>query len=130
MKVLVCGSRDWSNSAAIRRYLEQLPDDAVVMHGGARGADRLAGVIAESLGLEVEVHAADWRVTPDTPTGRIGSLPGGGTYDRGAGLIRNVAMLNEQPDLVLAFHLGGSSGTEHTVIEARRRGIPVEVISC
>ena len=37
-------------------------------------------------------------------------------------------MLDQKPDLVLAFHddLGKSRGTADTVGEAKRRGIPVE----
>jgi hypothetical protein len=36
-------------------------------------------------------------------------------------------MLDTKPDLVLAFQRDGSRGTQHTIDEARKRGIPVEV---
>jgi ABC-type Fe3+-hydroxamate transport system substrate-binding protein len=42
--------------------------------------------------------------------------------------MRNAAMLDLQPDLVIAFS-NGSPGTNSTMTEARRRGIPVEVHS-
>jgi hypothetical protein len=37
-------------------------------------------------------------------------------------------MLDDEPDRVLAFQRNGSRGTQHTIDEARRRGIPVEVV--
>jgi hypothetical protein len=38
-------------------------------------------------------------------------------------------MLDQNPGLVIAFWDGKSRGTAHTIGEARRRGIPVEVVS-
>jgi hypothetical protein len=37
-------------------------------------------------------------------------------------------MLNGSPDLVIAFWDGESRGTRHTIDEAKRRGIPVEIV--
>ena len=48
-------------------------------------------------------------------------------HGRRAGVLRNLAMLDEQPTRVLAYHRAGSPGTTHTITEARRRGIPVVV---
>lgn len=112
MRVLVCGSRDWRRVDLIRERLRRLPRGSTVLHGGARGADRLAGTVALSLGFEVVEFPADWR--------RLG---------RSAGYRRNLAMLDERPDLVVAFWLNGSRGTGHTVDAALRRRIPVEVIA-
>ena len=50
------------------------------------------------------------------------------TYGKQAGFIRNIQMLDEKPDLVIAFQKNASRGTQHTINEARKRGIPVEVI--
>lgn len=110
MKVLVCGSRDWADASRLIDRMCQLSHDTVVIHGAARGADDLAAITARRLGLEERAYPADWR----------------GKGKR-AGIIRNVEMLDEQPDLVLAFQRNGSRGTQHTIDEARRRGIPVEV---
>jgi SLOG family YspA-like protein len=113
MKVLVCGSRDWWRDDIMRERLKQLPRGTEIIHGGARGADRMAGVIANGLGFKVTEFPARWR-----KRGRV---------DRSAGLERNLLMLDQEPDLVLAFHLYNSTGTAHTVAQARKRGIPVEV---
>ncbi len=48
---------------------------------------------------------------------------------RRAGLDRNVRMLDSKPDLALAFWDGQSRGTGHTITEARRRNIPVTVVT-
>lgn len=72
----------------------------------------MAGTIALALGFRVESHPADWR--------------GQGAR---AGILRNLAMLEWEPELVLAFWDGRSTGTAHTIREARRRRIPVEVIA-
>lgn len=110
MKVLVCGSRDWPDYVAIRRRLEQLPKGTTIIHGGAPGADQDAGIIARSLGFDQHIFPAQWQ-----------------TYGKRAGIFRNLQMLDQEPELVLAFQKNGSTGTQHTISEARRRRIPVEV---
>ena len=110
MKVLVCGSRDWADIRPIYDRLRQFGRGVTVIHGAARGADSLAATAARSLGIAEKAFPADWR----------------GKGKR-AGIIRNLQMLDEAPDLVIAFQRNGSRGTQHTIDEARRRGIPVEV---
>jgi len=113
MRVLVCGDRNWKDAILIQERLSQLPSGAVVLHGDCRGADRIAGNVAEFLGLEVEKYPANWD-----------------KYGRSAGPIRNRDMLDTRPHLVIAFHddLTKSKGTKDCVTEARNRNIPVEVI--
>ena len=112
MIVLVCGSRSWRDPHAIADRLAKLPRGTTIVHGGARGADALAGTVANSLGLEVLEIPADWK-----------------RYGRSAGYRRNVAMLDDyRPALVLAFWDGRSTGTAHTVREANERRIPVEIV--
>jgi hypothetical protein len=94
----------------MRHKLRELPRGSTVVHGGARGADRIAGELAQALGLEERVFLPDWS-----------------SYGKRAGMIRNLAMLDLVPDIVLAFWDGASTGTGHTIGEARRRGIPVDV---
>jgi len=97
MRLLVCGSRAWSDEAAVRRELVVLlwktaaPD--VVIHGAAKGADTLAAFWAVMLssadgkGVIVLPFPADWE--------RNG---------RSAGPRRNARMLAEgKPDRGLAF---------------------------
>jgi hypothetical protein len=111
MRVLVCGSRDWDDCDTINRRVAELPQGSIVIQGGARGADRMARHAAALAGLHCAEVPALWR------------------NGKGAGPARNRAMLDLEPDLVIAFQRDASHshGTQHTVDEARRRGIPVEV---
>lgn len=109
-RVLVTGSREWADPEPIRRELARLPSDTIVIHGMARGADRLAHEIAAELGLAVWPRPAMWE------------------RGKAAGIIRNRQMLVEdKPDLVLAFHpdLAEARGTRHMVEIARKAGVPV-----
>ena len=114
MKVLVCGDRNWIDRELIREHLSQIESLELVIEGGARGADTLSRKAAVGLGVEVNEYRAEWEI-----------------YGRAAGPIRNRRMLDEKPDLVLAFHdnIQESKGTADTVREAKRRGISCVVIS-
>lgn len=112
MRVLVCGSRTWDDLGLLVKRLEQLPPDTTIIHGGASGADRIAGRYARERGLLEERYPADWK-----------------RYGKAAGPLRNLAMLDSGPDLVLAFWDGRSKGTAHTIRESERRGIPYEVLA-
>lgn len=107
-KVLTCGGRDYANYEAILRRLAKLPKGTIVIHGGCRGADVLAENAAAALGL----HTAEVRARWDQ-------------YDRKAGHLRNRAMLNLKPELVIAFP--GGKGTANCISQARLLGIEVEV---
>lgn len=123
VRVLVCGSRDWGERLPIFEAIGALAmerDDVTIVHGAAsrkrggreQSADMLADAAARTLGMAVEPHPADWKAEP-----------------RRAGFIRNVEMLESTVDRVIAFQRNGSRGTQHTIDEARKRGIPVEVIT-
>lgn len=87
VKVLVCGSRVWTNRSIIREWLAKLPPGSIVVHGAAPGADTLAGEEATTLGFEVRRYPADWT-----------------KHGNAAGPIRNQQMLDaEAPDVVFAF---------------------------
>ena len=115
MRVLVCGSRRFPNPFRVNLTLEarmlDLPDETTVIHGGAQGADQMADGIAKRLGFTVLTFLPDYK-----------------NHGREAPLVRNKLMLDEQPDLVIACWDGASTGTAHTMTEAKKRGIPVEVI--
>lgn len=115
VRVIITGSRN-ANPFVARKLISdrlfELPVDSTIVHGGARGVDRMAGQEAQKLGLLVEEHPADWD-----------------RHGKSAGFVRNQEMLDTGADLVLAFWDGRSNGTRHTIEIAERAGIPVEVIS-
>ena len=111
LKIVVTGSRDWTDTARIRRALQAVPGGPhVLLHGDCRGADRIAAGIARNLCWKVEAFPARWDL-----------------YGKAAGPIRNREMLEERPDLVLAFPLPGSQGTADCVEKALRLGLKVKV---
>lgn len=111
MRVLVCGSRTWTDVEAIGRELACFPGDTTIIHGAAKGADAIAETIASQLGFKLLVFPAFWE-----------------TEGRAAGPLRNLRMLAEgQPDLVLAFHKAGSKGTAHMIRAAEFAGIEVRI---
>ena len=110
MRLLVCGDRNWEDKEAINHALVSLAPE-VVIHGGAKGADSLAGYSAYLLNIPIEVYPAQWSL-----------------YGRGAGPIRNQQMIDEgKPDMVIWFHkdLETSKGTKNMVHKAQDYRIPV-----
>ena len=112
-RVLVCGGRDWRDAEFVESALDRLHADrgpfARLLHGGARGVDRMAGRWARKNGV------LEWHFLPEWHRA--------GTPD---GPARNQLMIAEgAPDFVLAFP--GGLGTADMVEHAR--AAEVEVIS-
>ena len=121
MKVLVCGSRDWTNGAAIEREFKKLPTGTIIVHGACpTGADALAEKLAMKYGFPIRRYPADWE-----------------NEGKSAGPKRNARMVREEHRngepiaLGLAFtsDLQRSRGTRDCVERARKAGIKVEVVS-
>jgi hypothetical protein len=114
MKILACGDRDWGDHNLIHETLAKFGQDTILVVGGARGADTIAENCGHELGFTVLVFPANWD-----------------QFGKRAGPIRNRQMLNEKPDLVIAFHddLQASKGTKDTVTEAHKRNIKVQVVT-
>lgn len=109
-RILVTGSRDWTDVAEIRRALEaEWEPGAVLVHGACRGAD----VMAADLWLDLhgphtqEPHPADWN-----------------RYGRRAGFVRNAEMVEAGADVCLAFIRAESRGATMCADLAERAGIP------
>lgn len=108
MKVLVCGGRDYADEEHLTAVLDRLyaaDPEMCIIHGGAPGADTMAGQWAKERGLPVLQCDANWVY-----------------YGKAAGPIRNQWMLQYgQPDLVVAFP--GGRGTADMVTRAKLAGI-------
>lgn len=116
-RYLICGGRDFTDRALMDKALTSLilhPEDALVIHGAARGADLMAGDWAREKGVPVETYpitSADWD-----------------RYGKAAGAIRNREMLEKgRPDVVLAFP--GGNGTANMVRQARTASVVTIVIT-
>ncbi len=111
-KILITGSRDWSDINAIywavKFYRDSVIPPVTIMHGACpTGADQIADRVASQLGLDVERYPADW------------------SQGKQAGPERNQLMVDLKPDIVLGFPLGESRGTRDCMRRATAAGITV-----
>jgi hypothetical protein len=113
-RIIVCGGRDYANYPRLCATLDHLLSARLpavtIIHGGAPGADTLAGQYAQERGLACEAYPADWV-----------------RHGRAAGPLRNTQMIREgKPDAVVAFP--GGRGTADMVRQARAAGIEVREV--
>lgn len=107
MRVLITGGRDFADRDLLVRTLDRLHETlkfTLLIHGDAKGADRLAGEWAVERHVQVLACPANWK-----------------KYGRGAGPMRNRQMLEKKPDLLIAFP--GGKGTADMVQVAREAGL-------
>lgn len=126
VRVLVCGSRVWTDGWIIHRLLDGIDyyhhahdSPVTVIEGGARGADHAAAEWVAGFGDEYPKEHVQYEADWDT-------------HGRSAGPIRNQQMLDEgKPTVVLAFSddIANSKGTADMVRRAKKAGVPVYVIS-
>lgn len=112
-RVLITGSRDWTDASAVwnalRALKEYLDEPITVVHGGAKGADTIADTMAKRLGMTVEVHRPDWD-----------------THGKKAGFLRNSEMVESGADFCLAFIKNNSKGATMCARLAEKANIPVQ----
>lgn len=108
-KVLACGGRDFKGRQRVYDVLNAWHKERAIthlIHGGALGADTLAGQWAQTRGVQEVKCAANWT-----------------KHGKGAGPIRNRRMLELKPDIVIAFP--GGRGTADMVKVAKEASIMV-----
>lgn len=114
MRVLVCGSRHYSDYQRVLQHLQRL-DVSLVISGGCRGADTLAIIAAKACGYPFIEYPADWK-----------------RFGRSAGPRRNAEMLElGNPDFVIAFHqdLSSSKGTLDMLKRIEQAAIPYVIVN-
>ena len=105
-RILVTGSRDWQDPVTIiDALIDEFESKAVLVHGGASGADFMAAKVWTKAGMPAEPHPADW------------------SKGRGAGYERNAEMVALGADVCLAFIRDESKGATHTAELAQKAGI-------
>lgn len=125
IRVLITGSREYENRPMIAKALGEVMREhpgqmLTIVHGAARGADRLAGAIARArpdLFIEEQHPVTDW-----------GSKELG-TFDRTAGHRRNQRMVDLGATVVLAFpsRSAKNAGTWSCVGKAKVADLEVRV---
>lgn len=108
MIVLVFGGRDFSNTALMEQCLTSLGVEniALIVHGDARGADRMAGEWATRHGVHSAKVPALWE-----------------QYPYKAGFKRNAIML--KLNITHAVMFPGGNGTAHMCKLCEEAGIPL-----
>jgi hypothetical protein len=107
MRVLVCGGRDWEEEGFVEQTLNRIlvargPFDRLI-HGNARGVDRVAGNWARKKGVLEWLFLPDWH--------RVEASHG---HNR-----NQLMMAMGTPDLVIAFP--GGIGTAKMIEQAKER---------
>ena len=112
MRIAIVGNRDFPQEARglIYDFIQSLPDDTVVISGGAPGVDKCAEVWAKGRGLATEIYPANWE-----------------QYGKSAGMIRNREMITAC-DRVTAFWNGKSRGTLNSINLGKQMRKPTEVM--
>lgn len=118
-KIAIVGSRYYRKSVEsvierwkpLRDFISGLPDDAIVVSGGAPGVDAMAEHFAKKRGLETIIFPAEWH-----------------KYGNSAGMIRNAEIVRTADEIV-AFWDGTSNGTRNTLERARKAGKPVTIFN-
>jgi len=139
-RVLVTGSKGWDDrrsiSASLKRALKFLgkedPEQATLIHGAERGAEKLASTIALREGFIIESHPAErWRHSPECPAEDPGD---GGCWQgrnscRRATQRRNREVLSSDGDILLAFIEDGDPGPSAMLREWTSEGLPAILCS-
>jgi YspA, cpYpsA-related SLOG family len=111
MKLIIAGSRTFTDYALLASVLgPHRHQISAVIHGGARGADRLGFRWAVRHHVRSRCFAADWE-----------------RFGKSAGVRRNHQMA-QAGDMLVAFHVNNSPGTAHMIACMRQLGKPVVVI--
>jgi len=114
MRLLVCGSRAWTDRQAVFDALDAihaLHHVTQVIEGTCRGPDQYGGEWAKAQGIRLTEMPADWD--------RHGTR---------AGFIRNSKMADLGPDMVVGFIVAGSRGTKMMLEISLARGFDTRLV--
>lgn len=105
---LIIGDRDWKNIKLIKRYVELLPTNTIIITRNSRGAEKILIENIDANIRNITIYKADWK--------KNGSS---------ADYIRNKELLsNVKPNLVTVFYVKGK-GTEEILKKIEEQKIPI-----
>jgi predicted Rossmann fold nucleotide-binding protein DprA/Smf involved in DNA uptake len=108
MKIAIVGSRSFKDFDYLEKRLNalfsSLGKPALIISGGATGADSLAEQYAIRYGIPTKIHSPDWK-----------------RFGKTAGFLRNQLIVRDS-DIIITFWDGESKGTAHTIALAEQAG--------
>lgn len=113
IKLIIAGSRNFTNYAKAKAYLDamiRVYEVTEVISGGARGADSLGEKWAWEKDIPLVVVRADWQ-----------------RFGKRAGMVRNQLMAL-QADAVIVFWDGNSRGSSNMIDIAKEKELLLKVI--
>ena len=109
-RIAVIGSRTFTDYGVLKKLWDEY-HPFILVSGGAKGADMLAEKYADEKGYEKVIFKPDWK-----------------KYGRAAGIKRNQEIIN-LADEVVGFWNKMSEGTGHSLELARKKGMPVTIVT-
>ena len=113
-KILIAGSREYDNYEEAEEVLNDFfadAEDALILSGACRGADKIGERYAEMHGFELKRYPADRK-----------------RYGRGADPIRNEEMVRDA-DVIICFWDGKSRGSRNMIKCAERFGKKLYIVN-
>lgn len=112
--IVICGSRDFTDYKRFKSDLDEhfvnlVKSDALIISGGADGADKMAEIYAEENNIAFREMPAAWA-----------------SHGKKAGVLRNIEMA-ELANEVIAFWDGTSPGTAQMIKYCMKKEIPITV---
>ena len=110
-KVAIVGSRKFTNYTLMKKVLDPVRDKiALIISGGADGADTLAQQYAKENGIPIHIYYPNWK-----------------RFGKSAGLKRNVIIAN-LAEKMIAFPTTESKGTWHVINKMKQFNKPVAIV--
>lgn len=116
--VIVAGSRSFSDRSLMYKKLDyylQNQDKVLIVHGGAKGADKCAAMYAKDRNIKTKVFLPNWD-----------------KYGKKAGILRNIEMLEYASQFqnrgCVVFWDGKSKGTKNDIELSKKYNVPLRIV--
>lgn len=110
VRVAIVGSRGFHKLRDVADYVNGLPQEVIIVSGGAAGVDSTAERTAREREMKVLIFRPNWK-----------------EFGRAAGPMRNREIV-QSSEAVVAFWDGKSLGTRNTIELAKRMKKPITIV--
>lgn len=117
LKIGIVGARDWTQEKQIEWFIKDLPQNVLIVSGGAKGVDSMAINFAKKYGLQTKEFLPDFSDLP-VNANKIDYTKR--YYERNQKIVDEVNFL-------VAFVNKDTGGTWDTIKRATKKKIPVKI---